>query len=193
MKFSRPSLKRSDKSDKAAFRDPSSGPVFSARSLVALVLFLGGIAWIAYYYIGVRPVAGFGDDDKPALDPDSFEPGVVTGWNFVGDLQEWNYLIGFGAILLGLMIAAHPSTPRGAGPGGGFGRRGGVPLGRGRGVVIGMLGCFLFGLLWICTYYVVGTGDHAQDIAVFNDLEQKNLFVGIGFMAVGFTFATRWE
>jgi hypothetical protein len=177
VKFSRPSLKRSDKSDKAAFRDPSSGPVFSARSLVALVLFLGGIAWIAYYYIGVRPVAGFGDDDKPALDPDSFEPGVVTGWNFVGDLQEWNYLIGFGAILLGLMIAAHPSTP----------------LGRGRGVVIGMLGCFLFGLLWICTYYVVGTGDDAQDIAVFNDLEQKNLIVGIGFMAVGFTFATRWE
>lgn len=174
MKFSRPSLKRSDN---AAFKDPSSGPMFSVRFLVSLLFILGGIAWIAYYYIGVRPVAGFGDDDKPALDPDSFEPGVVTGWNFVGDLQEWNYLIGFGAIMLGLMIAAHRSTP----------------LGRGRGVVVGMLGCFVLGLLWICTYYVVGTGDHAQDIAIFNDLEQKNLFVGIGFMAVGFTFATRWE
>ena len=180
MKFSRPSLKRSDKSDKAAFKDPSSGPMFSVRFLVSLLLILGGIAWIAYYYIGVRPVAGFGDNDKPvgATIGKTFdqEP-PVTGWNFVGDLQEWNYLIGFGAILLGLMIAAHPSTP----------------LGRGRGVVIGMLGCFVLGLFWICTYYVVGTGSNAQDVAIFNDLEQKNLFVGIGLMAVGFTFATRWE
>lgn len=175
MKFSRPSLKRSDN---AAFKDPSTmGPLFSVRLLVSLVLILGGIAWMAYYYIGVRPIAGFGDDNKPNLDPESFEPGVVTGLDFVGDLQEWNYLIAFGAIMLGLMIAAHPSTP----------------LGRGRGVVVGMLGCFLIGLLWICTYYVVGTGDNAQDLPIFNDLEQKNLFVGIAFMAVGFTFATKWE
>lgn len=182
MKFSRPSLKRSDKSalkrsEKSIFGDPVTGPMLSARFIASLVLILGGIGWIAYYYVGVRPVAGFGDDDKPALDPESFEPGVVTGWNFVGDLQEWNYLIGFAAIMLGLMIAAHPSTP----------------LGRGRGVVVGMLGCFVIGLIWICTYYVVGTGDNAQDLAVFNDLEQKNLFVGIAFMAVGFTFATKWE
>lgn len=174
MKFSRPSLRRSDN---AAFKDPSSGPMFSIRFLVSLVLMLGGIAWMAYYYIGVRPVAGFGDDDKPLFDLDAGKEGVVTGWQLMGDLQEWNYLIGFGAIMLGLMIAAHPSTP----------------LGRGRGVVVGMLGCFVLGLLWICTYYVVGTGDHAQDLAVFNDLEQKNLFVGIAFMAVGFTFATKWE
>jgi hypothetical protein len=79
--------------------------------------------------------------------------------------------------MIGLVIAAHPSTP----------------LGRGRGVVVGMLGCFVIGLLWICTYYIVGTGDHADDLAVFNDLQQKNLFVGIAFMAVGFTFATKWE
>ncbi len=175
MKIPRPNLKRSDKDD--PFRDPSAGPMFSPRFLVSLLLIFGGIAWMAYYYIAVRPVAGFGDDDKPALDPETFEAGVVTGLDFVGDLQEWNYLIGFGAIMLGLMIAAHPSTP----------------LGRGRGVIVGMLGCFLIGLLWICTYYVVGTGDHAQDIPIFNDLEQKNLFVGIGFMAVGFTFATKWE
>ncbi len=175
MKFSRPSLKRSDND---AFKDPTTlGPMFSIRFLVSLVLMLGGIAWMAYYYIGVRPVAGFGDDDKPLFDLDAGKEGVVTGWQFVGDLQEWNYLIGFGAIMLGLMIAAHPSTP----------------LGRGRGVVVGMLGCFVLGLLWICTYYVVGTGDNAQDLAVFNDLEQKNLFVGIAFMAVGFTFATKWE
>jgi len=30
-------------------------------------------------------------------------------------------------------------------------------------------------------------------VPVMNDLRQSNLFVGIGFMAVGFTFATRWE
>ncbi|MEZ0577563.1 cell division protein CrgA [Nocardioides sp. MH1] len=168
-----PSLKRSEKSP---FADPSSGPLFSVRFLISLVLVLGGIAWIAYYYIGVRPVAGF-NDGKPALDPKSFEPGKITGWHWMGDLQGWNYLIGFGAIMIGLVLAAHPSTP----------------LGRGRGVVVGMLGCFLIGLLWICTYYVVGTGDNAQDIAIFNDLEQKNLFVGIAFMAVGFTFATKWE
>ena len=28
---------------------------------------------------------------------------------------------------------------------------------------------------------------------IFADLDQKNLVVGIAFMAVGFTFATRWE
>jgi hypothetical protein len=176
VKIPRPNLKRSDND---VFKDPSSGPMFSIRFLVALVLILGGIAWMAYYYIGVRPEAGFNDQGKPDLvaSGDSLKEGVVTGWSFVGDLQGWNYLIGFGAIMLGLMIAAHPSTP----------------LGRGRGVVIGMLGCFLIGLLWICTYYIVGTGNHADDLAVFNDLGQKNLFVGIAFMAVGFTFATKWE
>ena len=57
----------------------------------------------------------------------------------MADLGDWNYLIGFGLIFAGLVIAAHPSTP----------------LGRGRGVVVGMLGCFLIGLLWICTFYVI--------------------------------------
>ena len=93
----------------------------------------------------------------------------------MGDLKKWNYVIGFGAFLLGLVVAAHPSTP----------------LGRGRGVVVGMLGCFLIGLLWICTYYVFS--NDLSDMPVFNDLGQYNLMVGIGFMAVGFTYATRWE
>ena len=66
-----------------------------------------------------------------------------------------------------------------------------TPLGRGRGVVVGMLGCFLIGLLWICTYYVVS--DDPSAIPVMNDLGQYNLMLGIAFMAVGFTFATRWE
>ena len=74
---------------------------------------------------------------------------------------KWNYVIGFGAFLLGLVISAHPSTP----------------LGRGRGVVVGMLGCFLIGLLWICTYYVFS--DDLTEVPVFNDLGQYNLMVGI--------------
>lgn len=147
--------------------DPDRGPLVSPRSLIALVLLLGGIAWIVYYYMGVRAPEGF--DEK------TLEAFSATGPKFMQDLGEWNYLIGFGAFFLGLMVAAHPSTP----------------LGRGRGVVVGMLACFLIGLLWICTFYVIS--DDPSDVPVFNDLGQKNLFVGIAFMAVGFTFATRWE
>ena len=53
-----------------------------------------------------------------------------------------------------------------------------------------MLGCFLIGLFWIVLFYFAG-----QDgpIPVMKDLGQYNLLVGIGFMAVGFSFATRWE
>ena len=32
-----------------------------------------------------------------------------------------------------------------------------------------------------------------NDVPILNDLQQSNLFVGIAFMAVGFTYATRWE
>jgi len=97
-----------------------------------------------------------------------------TSLTWMGDLGRWNYLIGFGLVFVGLALAAHPSTP----------------LGRGRGVVVGMLGCFLLGLLWIVTYYVTG-----QDLTLplFTDLGQFNLMVGIGFMAVGFVYATHWE
>ncbi|WP_338036348.1 cell division protein CrgA [Nocardioides oleivorans] len=77
--------------------------------------------------------------------------------------------------MLGLMVSAHPSTP----------------LGRGRGVVVGMLGCFLIGLIWICTFYVFS--DDLSRLWVLNDLGQWNLVVGIAFMAVGFSFATKWE
>jgi len=145
------------------FLDPVRGPVFSARFVVALVLIAGGIAWIAYYYLAVRV--------DPAVIP-APKPGNPA---FMAKLEDWNYLIGFGAILVGLGISAHPSTP----------------LGRGRGVVIGMLGCFLIGLLWICTFYVFS--NNITGIPVFNDLGQFNLVVGIAFMAVGFTFATHWE
>ena len=59
----------------------------------------------------------------------------------MADLDNWNYLIGFGLIFLGLIVAAHKKTP----------------LGRGRGVVVGMLGCFLIGLVWIVLFYFVGS------------------------------------
>ena len=85
-------------------------------------------------------------------------------------------LIGFGLVFLGLIIAAHPKTP----------------LGRGRGVVVGMLGCFLIGLAWIVTYYFVAQSATAH-IPVMDKLDQMNLIVGVAFMAVGFTFATKWE
>ena len=155
-----PSLSRS----KSDFLDPQRGPIFTPRFVVAVLLVVLGIAWMAYYYIVVR------------VDPTAFpapEPGKP---GFMADLENWNYLIGFGLIFVGLVVAAHPSTP----------------LGRNRGVVVTMLTCFILGLLWICTYYVF-TGTNLDKIPVFNDLEQYNLLVGIGFMAVGFSYATRWE
>ena len=147
--------------------DPGGGPVVTPRAVVALLLILLGIAWIVYYYLGVRA--------EPGAFTKTGQPVGPSGPNFMGDLAKWNYVIGFVAFFLGLVIAAHPDTP----------------LGRGRGVVVGMLGCFLIGLLWICTYYVFS--NDLSDVPVMNDLGQYNLVVGIGFMAVGFTYATRWE
>lgn len=142
---------------------PARGPLISPRFVVAVVLMVLGIAWMTYYYVAVR------------VDPNAFPVPEAGSPTFMADLADWNYLIGFGLIFVGLFLSAHPSTP----------------LGRGRGVVVGMLSCFIIGLLWICTFYVFS--DDISSIPVFNDLGQKNLFVGIGFMAVGFTFATRWE
>ena len=153
---------------KKEFRDPTAGPIFSKRFVIALLLIALGIAWIVYYYVVVRVDPTIIPAPEPG-GPKVFE--TLTDWKGV----NWNYVGGFTLTLLGLAIAAHPSTP----------------LGRGRGVVVGMLGCFLIGLLWICAYYVVS--DDPSAIPVMNDLEQYNLVVGIGLMAVGFTYATRWE
>ena len=92
----------------------------------------------------------------------------------LADLKDWNWAIGFGLVFLGLAFAARPSTP----------------LGRGRGVVVGMLGCFLLGLVWIVVYYVT-----SQDASVplVRELGNYNLIVGVAFMAVGFIYATHWE
>ena len=134
----------------------TGGSISVVRTAIAAVLVLLGITWLVVYVT----VAG------PTTD------GTQLTW--MGDLDRWNYLIGFGLVYLGLVVAANKSTP----------------LGRGRGVVIGMLGCFLIGLVWIVVYYVTG-----QDLTLplFTDLGQFNLMVGIGFMAVGFVYATHWE
>jgi hypothetical protein len=145
------------------FLDPTTGSVFSVRFLIALLLIAVGIAWIVYYYVQVR------------VDPTVLPAPKAGKPTFMADLKDWNYAIGFGLALFGLSFAAHPSTP----------------LGRGRGVVVGMLGCFLLGLVWICMFYVFS--NDPTKIPVMNDLDQYNLLIGIGFMAVGFTFATRWE
>ncbi|ROR92952.1 cell division protein CrgA [Nocardioides aurantiacus] len=136
------------------------------RTALAVLLVVAGIAWIAVYVNVAKDAAVFVDF------PGAKAPKDPLPW--MSDLGRYNFLIGFLAIFLGLTVAAHRTTP----------------LGRGRGVVVGMLGCFLFGLVWIVTFYFVG-----QDgaIPVMKDLDQYNLLVGIGFMAVGFTFATKWE
>jgi hypothetical protein len=145
------------------FRDPEVGPLLSVRLVVAVVLVVAGLAWMAYYYTVVR------------VDPTAVPPGEPGSPAFMADLELWNYAIGFGAIFLGLIVSAHPVTP----------------MGRGRGVVIGMLACFLIGLAWIVTFYLFA--NDLSSIPVMNDLDNWNLVVGIGFMAVGFAFATRWE
>ena len=141
---------------------PEKDKLFSVRFVIALLLIGAGIAWLAYYYVG------------PRGNPLAFPP-VEGKPKAVADLGDWNYAIGFGLLMLGLIVSAHPSTP----------------LGRGRGVVVGMLACFLIGLLWICTFYVFS--DDLSQLWIFNDLGQWNLVVGIAFMAVGFSFATKWE
>ena len=151
------------KAKQSQFVDPDRGPMFSVRFLVAIVMMVVGIAWIVFYYLGVRP------------DPSAIPAEKPSGPSFMGDMEKWNYVVGFGLFFLGLLVAAHPSTP----------------LGRGRGVVVGMLGCFLLGLAWICVFYIFS--DDLSPIPVMNDLGQKNLIVGIAFMATGFAFATRWE
>lgn len=136
------------------------------RTALAALLVVAGIAWIAVYVNLAKDAALFVDF------PGATAPKDPLPW--MSDLGRYNFLIGFLTISLGLMVAAHRSTP----------------LGRGRGVLVGMLGCFLFGLVWIVTYYSIG---QEGVLPVMKDLGQYNLLLGIGFMAVGFTFATKWE
>jgi hypothetical protein len=136
------------------------------RTALAAGLVVLGIAWIAVYWIFAKDAANY----TPALG--GKKPDNPFPW--MADLGKWNYTIGFALIFLGLVVSANKKTP----------------LGRGRGVVIGMLGCFLIGLIWIVLFYFTGSDG---PIPVMNDLGQYNLVVGICFMAVGFAFATKWE
>lgn len=135
------------------------------RTALAAALVLVGIIWMAVYINVAQDAAEYvkGIGKKPS-----------NPLPWMADLHQWNFLIGFVLIFLGLIVAAHEKTP----------------LGRGRGVVIGMLGSFLIGLVWIVFFYF--TGDSGP-IPVMKDLGQYNLMVGIGFMAVGFAYATKWE
>lgn len=155
--------------------DPTKGgPIFSVRFLIALLLIAAGIAYVVLWTLYVRELRTF-ESTIPA--PEGGEPNpLIPG---IAKLEDWNWLIGFGLLFLGLMVAAHPTTP----------------LGRGTGVLVGMLGCFLVGLLWICTFYVLSDkiASDPNSIWLLGSLGQLNLLVGIGFMAVGFTYATRWE
>ena len=142
--------------------DPDGGSLLSVRFISSLIMIAVGIAWIAVYYTQVWVAPGE-------------EAGSLGSLTFMGDLDRWNFAVGFGLVFLGLIVAAHPTTP----------------LGRGRGVVVGMLGCFLIGLAWIVTFYVFA--NQIDAVPLFDALGQFNLMVGIGFMAVGFAYATRWE
>ena len=83
------------------FVDPDRGPLVSTRFVIAIVMVLLGIAWMVYYYTQVR------------VDPTAVPPPKAGSPAFMADLKDWNYAIGFGLILLGLLLCAHPSTPLG--------------------------------------------------------------------------------
>jgi len=159
----------------AKVRDPLApvrGQIFSVRLLVAVLLAAAGIAYVVVWTLYARELRDFEANVGQGDGPSPLIPGMKK-------LDDWNWLIGFGLLFLGLSVAAHKKTP----------------LGRGRGVVVGMLGCFLIGLVWICTFYVFADkiAEDPNSIWLLGSLGQLNLLVGIGFMAVGFTFATKWE
>ena len=91
------------------------------RCAIAALIVILGIAWIVVYAMG---------PEKHVWANSHFTSPHKTSLMWMADMKNWNYLIGFGLVLLGLIVASH-RTP---------------PLGRGRGVVVGMLFCFLFGL-----------------------------------------------
>ena len=80
--------------------DPDRGPLLSVRFVVAVLLMLLGIAWVVYYYTAVRVDPGLPATGSP---------------HFMAELKRWNYLFGFGLFFIGLLMCAHPSTPRRSG------------------------------------------------------------------------------
>lgn len=50
-----------------------------------------------------------------------------------------------------------------------------------------MLGCWVLGLIWLVIFYIAG-----QNIPVMRDLNNWNLLIGMGLIAVGFVVSTQW-
>ncbi|HKE69955.1 MAG TPA: cell division protein CrgA [Nocardioidaceae bacterium] len=51
-----------------------------------------------------------------------------------------------------------------------------------------MLVCWLVGLAWVSVFYIAG-----DKIPVMDNLGNWNIIIGMGLIAVGFIFATKWE
>lgn len=160
--------KRTASNPALALRSALTGgmPISILRCAIAVGLIVLGVIWMGVYIHWAKAAALY----TPGL---GVKPHTALPW--MADLKNWNYGIGFVLIYAGMVAAANRGTP----------------LGRGRGVVVGMLASFLFGLIYILTYYMAG--DQIYNIPVMKDLNQLNLLVGIGFMAVGFAYATKWE
>lgn len=50
-----------------------------------------------------------------------------------------------------------------------------------------MVACWILGLAWIVLFYL------APNLAYIRDLGNWNLAVGMGLIALGFLFSTKWE
>ncbi len=60
-------------------------------------------------------------------------------------------------------------------------------IGSSRWVAPVMVGCWVLGLAWIVVFYL------APDLPYLRDLGNWNLAVGMGLIALGFAFSTKWE
>jgi uncharacterized membrane protein (DUF485 family) len=50
-----------------------------------------------------------------------------------------------------------------------------------------MLACWLIGLAWLVVFYIAG-----DKVPFMNDLNNWNLLIGMGLIAVGFVVSTQW-
>jgi len=88
-------------------------------------------------------------------------------------------------------VSQSPSRnqPDAGGPGGRPGRTpAGGPTLMKRIAAPAMVTCWLVGLFWVVLYYMF-----QDDLPLVGDLGGWNLIIGMGFIAVGFVFATQWE
>lgn len=62
-----------------------------------------------------------------------------------------------------------------------------VRVGGARWIAPVMVACWVLGLAWIVTYYI------NPDLRYLRDLGDWNLLIGMGLIALGFVFSTKWE